>query len=105
MPNDFRLKSAYGIAQDWPLSYDKLEEYYSEVEQLMSISGPEDTPFPKSRKYPQPPHLFTPFDKILKQQYGPLYINQPTARARVAAKGRNACCASTTCVVCPVGKC
>jgi choline dehydrogenase-like flavoprotein len=102
MPNDFRLKSAYGIAQDWPVSYDELEEYYSEVEELMSISGPEDTPFPKSRKYPQPPHLFTPFDKILKQQYGPLYINQPTARARFAAKGRNACCASTTCVVCPV---
>jgi choline dehydrogenase-like flavoprotein len=101
MPNDFQLKSRYGVGADWPITYNELEEYYCEVEEIMSISGPDDTPFPKSRKYPQPPHLFTPFDKALKKQFGNLYINQPTARARVAVKGRNACCASTTCLICP----
>ena len=102
MPSDFRMKSLYGIANDWPLSYDELEPYYSQTEELMSISGPDDTPFPKSSSYPLPPHLFTTVDKVLKKEYGNLYISQPTARARMAVNGRNACCANAVCHVCPV---
>ncbi|KAA3436785.1 GMC oxidoreductase [Rufibacter hautae] len=102
MPSDFKMKSLYGVAEDWPLQYEDLDPYYSQVEELMSISGPELTPFPKTSKYPLPPHLFTTVDKILHKEYGHLYINQPTARASVAVNGRNACCASTVCHVCPV---
>jgi choline dehydrogenase-like flavoprotein len=102
LPNDFRMKTIYGIGNDWPVQYEELEPYYTETEELMSISGPAETPFPKADAYPQPPHLFTDVDRLLKQQYKELYINQPTARARVAANGRNACCASAVCSVCPV---
>ena len=28
LPNDFRLKTAYGVGRDWPISYDDLEPYY-----------------------------------------------------------------------------
>src|SRR5690349_5003564 len=49
LPSDFRMRTQYGVAQDWPVQYDELEPYYSAVEQLMGISGPEETPFPKSR--------------------------------------------------------
>lgn len=102
MPNDFRMKSVYGVGEDWPVQYDDLEPYYTEVEEIMSISGPSETPFPKKSTYPQPPHLFTDVDKRMKKEYGNLYISQPTARSRVAGNGRNACCASSVCSICPV---
>jgi len=101
LPSDFRMKTLYGVGNDWPIQYDELDPYYEEVEDLMSISGPAETPYPRRKPYPQPPHLFTEVDKILHQKYGKLYINQPTARARVAMNGRNPCCASAVCGVCP----
>jgi choline dehydrogenase-like flavoprotein len=96
------MKTLYGVADDWPLRYDDLEPYYNEVEQVMGISGPNETPFPKSANYPLPPHSFSTVDKILKKEYGKLYINQPTARASQPTNGRNACCTSASCFVCPV---
>jgi choline dehydrogenase-like flavoprotein len=102
MPSDFKMKTLYGVASDWPITYDELDPYYSEVEELMNISGPDETPFPKKTKYPLPPHSFTRVDKLLKEKYGSLYISQPTARASRAVNGRNACCASSVCSACPV---
>jgi choline dehydrogenase-like flavoprotein len=102
MPADFRMKSLYGIADDWPIQYEELEPYYTEVEEIMSISGPDDMPFPRKGPYPQPPHLFTTVDKVLKKQYGNLYVNQPTARARQPVNSRGMCCVSSTCQLCPV---
>jgi choline dehydrogenase-like flavoprotein len=102
LPTDFQMKSLYGVANDWPLQYNDLEPYYSEAEEIMDISGPEDTPFPRSKPYPLPPHTFTAVDKILKEKYGNLYISQPTARASRPVNGRSKCCASAVCSVCPV---
>src|SRR5690554_2992457 len=28
LPEDFRLKSTYGVGADWPLTYEELEPYY-----------------------------------------------------------------------------
>ncbi len=102
LPSDFQMKTRYGVAQDWPVQYDELEPYYTAVEKIMDISGPDETPFPKSTSYPLPPHRFSTVDKILKKKYGNLYINQPTARASRAVNGRNACCVSAVCSLCPV---
>ena len=102
LPSDFRMQTLYGVGQDWPVQYDELEPYYTAVEKMMNISGPDVTPFPKSTTYPLPPHRFSTVDRILKKAYGQLYIEQPTARASVAVRGRNACCASAVCAVCPV---
>ncbi|MBF9236506.1 GMC family oxidoreductase [Hymenobacter sp. BT683] len=102
LPSDFRMKTLYGIGNDWPVQYDELDPYYEQVEDLMAISGPAETPYPRKKAYAQPPHLFTAVDTLLHRQYGKLYISQPTARARVATHGRNPCCASAVCSVCPV---
>ncbi|MFT2009018.1 GMC oxidoreductase [Pontibacter sp. 13R65] len=102
MPSDFKMKTLYGVGSDWPITYTDLDPYYTQVEETMSISGPASTPFPKKSPYPLPPHLFTSVDKLLHKQYGDLYISQPTARASKPVNGRNACCASTVCSVCPV---
>ncbi len=102
LPADFKMKTLYGVANDWPVTYEELDPYYEEVEDLMSISGPAITPYPRKKSYPLPPHQFTTVDKILHEKYGSLYISQPTARARVAVNGRGACCGSAVCSVCPV---
>lgn len=102
LPNDFKIRSLYGIGQDWPISYNELEPYYTEVEETMMIGGPEITPFPKSKPYPLPPQKLTTVDKLIQQRYGELYISQPTARATVATGRRSGCCTSAVSGICPV---
>jgi choline dehydrogenase-like flavoprotein len=103
-PDDFKLRSLYGVGRDWPLTYDDLERYYCEAEEIMEISGPADgAPFPRSRPYPQPPHRFSDPDKLLKRRFPDEFFNQPTARpSRPATPGRPRCCASGVCGLCPI---
>lgn len=103
LPNDFRLKSKYGVGKDWPISYDDIEEYYCQAEEIMAVSGPDNTAiFPRSRPYPQPPHLLSDPDKILQKAYPDRYFAQPCARAREGTENRNICCAAGVCDICPI---
>lgn len=102
LPNDFKMKSLYGVGQDWPVTYEDLEIYYTEVEELMMIAGPELTPFPRSKPYPLPPQILSSFDKAVQKKYQELYISQPTARATAATGKRGVCCTSAVCGLCPV---
>jgi len=102
MPNDFAMKSKYGIGVDWPISYQDLEPFYGQAEQIMAVAGPEITPFPRSTTYPLPPHALSTVDKVMQKHYGELYISQPAARATQAVGQRSACCSSSSCDLCPV---
>ena len=102
MPNDFKMKSLYGVGQDWPISYDDIEPYFCEVENIMMIAGPKITPFPMSTPYPLPPQALSTVDKLVQAKYKELYISQPTARATISTGNRNACCTSGVCALCPV---
>ncbi len=102
MPSDFSLQTLYGVGSDWPINYNDLVPYYEEVEDLMNIAGPDQTPFPKNKNYAQPAHQLSTVDSVLQKKYGNLYISQPTARASKRIQGRNACCVSNTCQLCPV---
>jgi len=56
IPEDFELKTRYGIGMDWPLTYSELEPYYCDAEDLMNIGGHSNrAPYPRSRPYPQEP--------------------------------------------------
>lgn len=104
-PNDFRQATLYGRGQDWPISYDELEPYYSDAEQIMDISGPDDLGqiTPRSRPYPQPPHRFSAADRLMKQAQPDKHFALPSARSRLATARRPACCASLDCEYCPTG--
>jgi choline dehydrogenase-like flavoprotein len=104
LPNDFRLRSTYGIAKDWPLSYDDLEESYCQAEELMDVAGPsDDSPFPRSRPYPLPPHRMSDPDKLLKRAFEDSFFAQPTARPSQTIPGkRPKCCNSGVCHLCPI---
>ena len=37
-PEDFRVRSLYGIGYDWPLTYDELEPFYQEAEERLGVA-------------------------------------------------------------------
>jgi choline dehydrogenase-like flavoprotein len=102
MPGDFKLRSKYGVGVDWPLEYDDLETHYGVVEQVMMISGPADSPMPRSRPFPLPPHRFSTPDAALKKRFPDGWFNPATARASAPTGTRGVCCASGYCELCPV---
>ncbi len=103
-PSDFATQTLYGVGRDWPLSYDELEPFYVQAEQIMSISGDPDMhrALPRSQPFPQPPHKGSAIDEIMKAAMPDHHFIMPTARARVANEQRGRCCATATCNLCPV---
>ena len=39
-PAAMKMKSRFGVAADWPVSYDELEPLYLEIERLLGVAGP-----------------------------------------------------------------
>src|SRR5262249_47860894 len=80
-----------------------LEPYYGLAEKIMMVSGPGDSPFPRSVPYPQPPHRFSDPERILKRSFPDRFFHQPCARpTQPVPSGRAVCCASGVCGLCPV---
>ncbi len=102
-PNDFRLKTKYGVGEDWPLSYDDVEPYYLAAEQIMHVAGPNDLTkrYPRSGPYPQPPHHLSSVDKVMKAAMPDHHFAVPTARLRIPVGNRGSCCDSVMCSFCP----
>ncbi len=102
MPGDFKLKSRYGVGEDWPMSYEDLEPHYDVVERVMNVSGPADSPMPRAAPPPLVPHRFSDPDVLLKKRFPDGWYQMSTARASVATGQRGICCASGICGLCPV---
>ncbi|MBI1687012.1 GMC oxidoreductase [Caulobacter hibisci] len=102
-PTDFKLKTLYGVGADWPMTYEDLEPFYGQAEDIMSIAGDPDSAvmFPRSTPYPQPPHRPSTPDQVMKAAQPGQHFIMPTARARVPTKTRSACCANLRCYLCP----
>ena len=56
-PEDFRVRSLFGIGYDWPLSYEELDPWYQEAEERMGVAGEQGpTEYdPRAADYPLPP--------------------------------------------------
>lgn len=54
IPNDFKMKTVYGVARDWPIQYDDLEPWYYRAEQELGVWGPNDEDLYSPRKAPYP---------------------------------------------------
>jgi choline dehydrogenase-like flavoprotein len=67
-PNAFHMKSLYGVAEDWPMSYKDLERYYTEVERIVGVAGPEVLPDRfRSAPYPLPPHKLSFTSQVIEK--------------------------------------
>jgi choline dehydrogenase-like flavoprotein len=67
-PSDFKTKSIDGVGIDWPINYNDLEPYYTEIEQNLPVSGPADFPWneKQSKPYPQRAHRLSCVDEKFK---------------------------------------
>lgn len=103
-PNDFRTRTLYGVAQDWPLTYEELEPYYVAAERKMMVAGAPETAalFPRSAPFPLPAHTMTSVDKLMRRAQPEHHFPISTARASVATEQRNRCCSTARCNLCPV---
>jgi choline dehydrogenase-like flavoprotein len=107
-PNDFVLRSKYGVAVDWPLRYIDVEPWYVEAENALGVAGPpdEDWGAPRSAPYPMPMVAPTYSDQIVARacaQIGLTMAPFPQARNTVPRDGRPPCCGNASCVpLCPI---
>lgn len=108
-PEDFRLRSLYGIGDDWPFTYEDLDPFYQEAEERMGISGEQGPPAldPRGKPYPLPP---LPINYNLAQlqrwasNAGITTWSTPSAKNSVSYAGRAQCQRCDTCYpVCPTG--
>lgn len=104
LPADLRMRSLYGVMDDWPFSYDDLEPYYLEAEGIMQISGADamGRVSPRSGAFPLPHHRLNAVDEMMIAANPEHHFPVATARAPVAAANRGICCASARCNLCPV---
>ena len=108
-PEDFQLRTACGVGDDWPLTYEDLDPWYQEAEERMGVAGEQGPPGidPRGKPFPMPK---LPLSFNLQQLHGwvtaagiPMW-SQPSAKNSVPYRGRSACCRNDTCSpICPVG--
>jgi glucose dehydrogenase len=100
LPEDFEMRSRYGVFVDWPLTYEELEPDYARAEGLLGVTGGPSPLWPGARP-PLAPHPASPQDRLLEPHMRP-FVRLWQARPSRAFRGRPQCCASSRCELCPV---
>ncbi len=66
--NAFKMKTLYGEAVDWPIDYKTLEPYYTQVENIVGVAGPDKVPNrPRTEPYPLKPHKLSYASQIIEK--------------------------------------
>ncbi len=99
--DDFNLYSEFGVGENWPISYDDLENYLDEIEQFIGVSGPAEYPWGSKRKsvYPLAPLPLNGAAQLMQKGCKTLGIKtSPAPNAALSSKyyvegygWRNAC--------------
>ena len=100
LPEDFEMRSRYGVMRDWPFGYDVLLPHYQAAERALAIAGPRSALMPGAG-FPQPPHPPSQVDRLVRDHLGP-FIPLPQARPTRPVGDSPACCGSFSCQLCPV---
>ncbi|MEO8333930.1 MAG: GMC family oxidoreductase [bacterium] len=108
-PEDFRTKSLFGVGTDWPISYEDLDPFYQEAEELIGVAGEQGPPVmdPRGKPFPMPPLPLTYNLGLLKgwaSSAGITMWSQPSSKNSKPYGGRAECCRNDTCTpICPIG--
>jgi quinoprotein glucose dehydrogenase len=108
-PEDFRTRSMFGVGTDWPISYDDLEPFYQEAEELIGVAGEQGPAAmdPRHKPFPMAAVPLTYNLTRLKEwtaKAGITMWSQPVAKNTRPYDGRSECCRNDTCVpICPIG--
>jgi len=103
---DFKMRSSFGVMEDWPLSLAELQPFYAQAEAALGVAGAPSAEtgqsgpgIPGARALP--PHPLSPIDKAVAPHLQP-FAPLPQARPSRPIQGRPACCGSATCELCPI---
>lgn len=108
VPDDFRMRSLFGLGVDWPISYADLEPWYCQAEQELEVAGDDhdDLGSPRSAPYPFPPLAQSFLDLAWRDALQTSdYKVRPTPQARLSKPSgdRPSCRGSASCIpVCPI---
>lgn len=108
-PEDFRVRSLFGVGDDWPIEYTDLDPAYAEAERRMGVAGDPGPPHldPRTSPYPMPGIPLTWNLERLRdwaEPYGVPFWGMPSAKNSEPYGGRPACCRHETCwPTCPIG--
>ncbi len=105
VPNDFKIRTLYGVGVDWPIGYDDLEPFYQEAEELMGVSGAPNTGSPRSKPFPMEPVAEPYAMRRIRERLAGTYdvVSNTTARNSRSYGGRPACVGNNSCQpICPV---
>lgn len=87
-PDDLRLRTDFGVGEDWPIPFDELAGYYDEIEHFLGISGPSPYPWGPARKqaYALPPLPLNGAAQLMERGCKTLGIKtSPAANAALSA--------------------
>lgn len=94
-PLSMNMKSRFGVAADWPFSYDDLEPFYLQAERLVGVAGSASDPTrPRSAGYPVPAHAMSYSTQKLGEgcrKLGLDWISNAVASLSVPYDGRPPC--------------
>lgn len=116
IPNDFRMKSVYGVGVDWPITYDDLEKWFCDAEWEIGVAGDHNEwngfmgayrsrPYPMSKIWP----CFG--DTVVEKALEGVTFNgipvkvfsTPQARNSQPYDNRPVCAGNSTCdPICPI---
>ncbi len=103
LPDDFRVYTVDGVADDWPISYEDLAPYYRKVEMTLGVSGLSGNPWsPPIEPYPNPHFEYSYANKILKRGCDKMGIKLwPVPRAQLSrgTNERPACVGAGVCTL------
>jgi choline dehydrogenase-like flavoprotein len=109
LPSDFEMKTRFGVAVNWPISYDDLEPWYIDAEHELGVAGDSDhnDGSPRSAAYPMPPLPLASGDLMFREAATTLGLEllaTPQARNSVVGyQNRPQCCGNATCIpICPI---
>jgi choline dehydrogenase-like flavoprotein len=108
VPSDFKMRSLFGLAVDWPISYPDLEPWYCEAERELEVAGDNDDDLgsPRSAPYPFPPIAQSFLDRAWRDALqASNYKVRPTPQARLSKSSgdRPSCHDSASCIpICPI---
>lgn len=69
-PKSMKMFTQFGVAADWPLTYEQLEPFYSQAEHIVGVAGPENViSRPRKQPYPYASHPLSYLSKKLKNSF------------------------------------
>jgi choline dehydrogenase-like flavoprotein len=117
LPNDFRMRTEYGVGVDWPIGYADIEPWYCKAEKELGVAGDDaewsnvhgafrSQPFPMAKIWPSWSDLL--FTRVLSRTEIEgrrlEVLSTPSARNTQEYDGRPPCAGNASCVpICPIG--